>query len=140
MEKHLQLHSLRYQVLCFISGSLCHFPVVPCAGPTRRFRRVCEKLQAAIVNPSSVNRMSMELVDFGDNGHSNPSLSSDDTLATSTASPVLEDPSTGTAVNGSQEEISKSRILAGGYESTEDECESEDGLHTEMLLQADVGN
>lgn len=92
------------------------------------------------MNPSSVNRMSMELVDFGNNGHSNPSLSSDDTLATSTASPVLEDASTTTAANGSQEEISKSRILAGGYESTEDECESEDGLHTGMLLQADLGN
>ena len=81
----------------------------------------------------------MELVDFGDNGHSNPSLSSDDTLATSTASPVLDDTSTN-AANGSEEEISKSRILVGGYESTEDECESEDGLHTDILLQADLGN
>ncbi len=82
----------------------------------------------------------MEMVDFGDNnGHSNPSISSDDTLATSTASPVLDDASVN-ATNGSQEEILKSRILQGGYESTEDECESEDGLHTGMLLQTDLGN
>ena len=74
-------------------------------------------------------------MDFGDNGHSNPSISSDDTLATSTASPVLEDAST---VNGSREEISGSRILGGGYESTEDEFESEDSsLHAGILLQTD---
>ena len=122
-------------VKCHALESVHASCVCLCAGPTRRFRRVCEKLQAATVNPSSVNRMSMELVDFGDNGHSNPSISSDDTLAT-TASPVLEDAAT---TNGSREEVSKS-ILVGGYESTEDECESEDGLQTGMLLHTDLGN
>lgn len=101
-------------------------------GPTRRFRRVCEKLQAATVNPSSVNLMSMEMADFD---HSNPSLSSDDTLATSTASPVLGDTST-TVSNGSQEHIADSPLLIGGYPSTDD-CESEDGLNARSIL-ADV--
>ena len=94
-------------------------------GPTRRFRRVCEKLQAATVNPSSVNLMSVEMADFD---HSNPSLSSDDTLAASTASPILGDGS-----NGSQELIADSSLLMGGCESTDD-CESEDGLNAPSLL------
>ena len=39
---------------------------------------MCEKLQAAIINPSTVNPLVHEMNDFG----LNPSLSSDDTLAT----------------------------------------------------------
>lgn len=95
-----------------------------CVGPTRRFRRVCEKLQAATVNPSSINLLSAEMTDFN---HSNPSLSSDDTLATSTASPPQD------GSNGSQEHIADSPLLLGAYESTDD-CESEDGLNTQSLL------
>lgn len=70
--------------------------------------------------------MSVENVDFG---NSNPSLSSDDTLATSTASPILGD-----ASNSSREEIGDSTLLADGCVSTDD-CESEDGgLNTRTLL------
>lgn len=86
---------------------------------------MCEKLQAAIVNPSSVNLLSVEMADY-----SNPSLSSDDTLATSAASPVLEDAST----NGSQEHIADSPLLLGGYPSTDEGGESEDGLNSHSLL------
>lgn len=111
--------------MCYLM--ICHNVVI--LGPTRRFRRVCEKLQAATVNPSSVNLMSVEMADFD---HSNPSLSSDDTLATSTASPVLEDTST-TVSNGSQEQIADSPLLLEGYTSTDD-CESEDGLNSHSLL------
>ena len=55
-------------------------------GPTRRFRRVCEKLQVAIVNPNCVNPLMTEFVDCD-----NPSMSSDDTLAMHTASPLPEE-------------------------------------------------
>lgn len=65
------------------------------SGPTRRFRRVCEKLQAAIVSPAAVNPLS--LLEECDN----PSLSSDDTLAlhstSSGPSPLLTE---GSEVNG----------------------------------------
>ena len=95
-------------------------------GPTRRFRRVCEKLQEAIVNPSSINPLTMDLVD---NESINPSLSSDDTLTASTASPILGET---TASSSSREEIVGPSLL-GQYESTDD-CESEDGLNTNNLL------
>ena len=95
-------------------------------GPTRRFRRVCEKLQTATVNPSSINLLSAEMTDFD---QSNPSLSSDDTLAASTASP-LQDESNGSQ---DQENVLDSPLLGGGYVSTDD-CESEDGLNTHSLL------
>jgi hypothetical protein len=113
-----------------IFNNVCDFELI---GPTRRFRRVCEKLQAATVNPNSINLMSMEMADFD---HSNPSLSSDDTLATSTASPILGDPST--VSNGSQEHIADSSVLIGGYASTDD-YESEDGLNAHTLL-GDIEN
>lgn len=75
------------------------------------------------MNPSSVNKLSVEMADFD---HSTPSLSSDDTLATSTASPD--------ASNGSHEQISDSPLLLGGYTSTDD-GESEDGtLNSHSLL------
>lgn len=45
-------------------------------GPSRRFCRVCDKLQSAIVNPSAINPLNTDFVDYD-----NPSLSSDDTLA-----------------------------------------------------------
>ncbi len=51
-----------------------HIFTVYHVGPTRRFRRVCEKLQAAIVNPSAVNPMCLE---------STQSISSDEALAPS---------------------------------------------------------
>lgn len=86
------------------------------------------------MNPSSVNLMSAEMTDFD---HSNPSLSSDDTLATSAASPILEDTSN-TVSNGSQEHLADSSHLIGGYASTDD-CESEDGLTGHSLL-GDVDN
>lgn len=98
------------------------------SGPTRRFRRVCEKLQAAALNPCSVNPLSPDIVDFG---HSNPSLSSDDTLAASTASPILDE-KTAIISNSSREEITESALLVGGYESTDGE--SEDGLNSTTLL------
>lgn len=64
--------------------------------------------------------------------HSNPSLSSDDTLAISTVSPELDN--TTTASNDSQDQITDSPILQmGGYASTDD-CESEDGLNAHSLL------
>lgn len=66
--------------------------------------------------------------------HSNPSLSSDDTLAASTASPILED-----ATNGSQDNIADSTLLMGGYESTDD-CESEDGGLNANSLLGDLEN
>lgn len=89
------------------------------AGPTRRFRRVCEKVQAAMVNPGTVNPLSVEFLDYD-----NPSLSSDDTLAMHGcgASPLPSEEEGGekgpsTATNGSPSLL---------YDST-DECESEDG-------------
>jgi hypothetical protein len=45
-------------------------------GPARRFYRVCDKLQSAIVNPSASNPLNTEFVDYD-----NPSMSSDDALA-----------------------------------------------------------
>ena len=45
-------------------------------GPSRRFYRVCDKLQSAIINPSAINPLNTEFTDYD-----NPSLSSDDTLA-----------------------------------------------------------
>ena len=42
---------------------------------------MCDKLQSAIVNPSAINPLNTEFVDYD-----NPSLSSDDTLAQHTSS------------------------------------------------------
>lgn len=50
-------------------------------GPSRRFYRVCDKLQSAIVNPSAINPLNTEFVDYD-----NPSISSDDTLTRHTSS------------------------------------------------------
>lgn len=99
------------------------------AGPTRRFRRVCEKLQTAMVNPSSINMLCMEMADYE---RTNPSLSSDDTLTTSTASPILGE-TLATASSSSREDMVGSTLL-GSYDSTEDDCESEDGFNTNNLL------
>ena len=85
---------------------------------------MCDKLQVAIVNPSTVNPLTLELTDFG----VNPSLSSDDTLTAEGAALILgeneEDP-----VLRSQpkkgEDVTSS--LLANYDST-DECESEDGM------------
>ncbi len=102
-----------------------------CVGPTRRYRRVCEKLQAAIVNPGSVNRMSIEMSGEVDDdeedgdGSGNPSLSSDDTLTTNTASPILGDVSN----SSHEEELGGS----GGLLESTDDCESEDGLNSNVL-------
>lgn len=85
---------------------------------------MCEKLQAAAVNPGSMNA---DVIDYA---HSNPSLSSDDTLATSTASPILDE--NNTASNSSREEVAESALLIGGYESTDGE--SEDELNSTTLL------
>lgn len=74
-----------------------------------------------------MNPLNADMVDFA---HSNPSLSSDDTLATSTASPILDE--NATASNGSQEEVTDSALLVGGYESSDGE--SEDGLNSTTLL------
>ena len=51
-------------------------PHCPYIGPARRFYRVCDKLQSAIVNPSASNPLNTEFVDYD-----NPSMSSDDALA-----------------------------------------------------------
>lgn len=100
---------------------------MPDVGPTRKFRRVCEKLQATAINPGSINPLNADMVDFA---HSNPSISSDDTLATSTASPILDDNTTPSI--SSREEVTDSTLLVGGYESTDGE--SEDGLNSTTLL------
>ena len=84
-----------------------------CAGPTRRFRRVCEKLQAAIVNPSTINPLVHEMVDFG----LNPSLSSDDTLATNDGEDPVVNEQNGERSRGGAKELLES------YDSTEDESE-----------------
>ena len=119
------------------TASFCHTVLV--SGPTRRFRRVCDKLQAAIVNPSSVNASSVNplLLDTDTDSGINPSLSSDDTL-TNTASPVLGDatPAAVTATSAtvstsSREELGSCSLL-GGYST--DECESEDGLGNNHIL------
>ena len=55
-------------------------------GPSRRFYRVCDKLQSAIINPSASNPLNTEFSDYD-----NPSLSSDDALTrTDTGSPNEE--------------------------------------------------
>lgn len=97
---------------------------------------MCEKLQAAVINPCSVNPI--VCTDLADFGHSNPSLSSDDTLATSTVSPVLGDYTT--ASNSSKEDIPDSTLLVGDIESTD--AESEDGLNfsTSLLGEGDREN
>ena len=70
---------------------------------------MCEKLQAGIVNPSTVNPLVNEMADFG----LNPSLSSDDTLANDNEDPALADR------NGER----PARELLESYDSTEDESE-----------------
>ena len=103
--------SLLYNV---ISHWLC---CVFAPGPTRRFRRVCEKLQERIVNPSTVNPLVNEMADFG----LNPSLSSDDTLANESEEPTMVDH------NGER----PARDLLESYDSTEDESEA--GVPTSIL-------
>lgn len=49
------------------------------AGPTRRFRRVCEKLQAAIVNPNAINPNAINPMCL----ETTQSISSDEALAPS---------------------------------------------------------
>jgi BR serine/threonine kinase len=61
-------------------GKTCIVSFVQTGGPSRRFYRVCDKLQSAIVNPSAINPLNTEFVDYD-----NPSLSSDDTLAQHTS-------------------------------------------------------
>jgi len=101
---------------------------------------VCDKLQAAIVNPGSVKPSSVNplLLDAETDSGINPSLSSDDTL-TNMASPVLGDASpaavtaTSTTVSTSSKEELGSSSLLGGYST--DDCESEDGLsHNHNML------
>ena len=92
-----------------------------CIGPTRRFRRVCEKLQAAIVNPSAINPLTLEMTDFS----VNPSISSDDAITPVTTSPILtsneeEDPVISSKTNGGG-----AVSLLTNYDSSDD-C-SEDG-------------
>lgn len=82
-------------------------------GPTRRFRRVCEKLEAAIVNPSTVNPLVHEMADFG----INPSLSSDDTLAANEGEEPAISEQNGERSHGAPRELLES------YDSTEDESE-----------------
>ena len=96
---------------------------------------MCDKLQAAIVNPSSVNPLSVS-IDMDIDSGINPSLSSDDTLTT--ASPILGDPSTTTVAvaatvvsTSSREELERCSLL-GGYST--DDCESEDGLGSNHIL------
>lgn len=84
---------------------------------------MCEKIQNAIVSPSSVNLLSVEMTDFE---ITNPSLSSDDTLTTS--SPILGEPSA-TASSSSREEVSATLLSLSCNDSTDD-CESEDGLNS----------
>lgn len=96
------------------------FILVVYVGPTRRFRRVCEKLQAAIVNPSAINPLTLEMTDFS----VNPSISSDDAITPVTTSPILtsneeEDPVI-TKTNGD-----RAVTLLANYDSSDD-C-SEDG-------------
>ena len=105
----MQYHNVQYE---FVSLSCC---VVLCSGPTRRFRRVCEKLQAAAVNPSTVNPLVNEMADFG----LNPSLSSDDTLAANDT----EEASLSERSNGER----PAKALLESYDSTEEECENETG-------------
>lgn len=62
-------------VLCECQGQCCGF-WTSLPGPSRRFYRVCDKLQSAIVNPSAINPLNTNFVDYD-----NPSMSSDDTLA-----------------------------------------------------------
>ena len=84
---------------------------------------MCEKLQAATVNPGSVNPLcTADVVDFA---HSNPSLSSDDTLAASTVSPILDDNVTASN-SSSRDEVTESALLVGGYDTSDGE--SEDGF------------
>lgn len=90
------------------------------AGPTRRFQRVCDKLQLAMLNPGGGGMVNPLLGgNFPD--YDNPSMSSDDTLAMQAASPVpLEE---------EEEEEKESDVPCNGpallCEST-DECDSED--------------
>lgn len=89
-------------------------------GPTRRFQRVCDKLQLAMLNPGGGGMVNPLLGgNFPD--YDNPSMSSDDTLAMQAASPVpLEE---------EEEEEKESDVPCNGpallCEST-DECDSED--------------
>ena len=88
--------------------------VTLCTGPTRRFRRVCEKLQVAIVNPSYVNPLTADFLDYG-------CVSSDDTLVAHTSTPVPgEGPPPQADTNGT------TTLLLG--DST-DECESDGSIH-----------
>ena len=98
------IHCVVCVLSCPMSGGLCISP-----GPTCHFRRVCEKLQAGIVNPSTVNPLVNEMADFG----LNPSLSSDDTLANDSEEPTLVER------NGER----PARDLLESYDSTEDEGE-----------------